>query len=275
MSTACSSESVSQAEVALPAPVAAPVAGRSGGRRRLSRGMAFLGVTVIFIAFMAASSAPSPLYVVYQSMWGFSASTLTIIFAVYVLGLIGSLLVLGGLSDHIGRRPVLAGAVLLEAISLVLFLTAGDVPMLMVGPAGPGHRHRRRDDDAGRRPGRPRPAARPRPGRVGQRRRAGRPAWPIGALGCGALVQFAPQPTHLVYALLFGGMVLAAVVVAAMPETATRRPGAVGSLRPRLGIPTTAPGAGARVGPDHDRQLGTRRALSLARARRSRPASSA
>ena len=49
------------------------------------------------------------------------------IFAVYVVGLITALLVLGALSDHIGRRPVLAAAILLEAVAFVLFLTAGDV----------------------------------------------------------------------------------------------------------------------------------------------------
>jgi hypothetical protein len=77
----------------------AEAAERSANKRRLSRPMAFAAITVIFVVFMAASSAPSPLYVVYQQLWGFSSTTLTIIFAVYVLGLIGSLLVLGALSD--------------------------------------------------------------------------------------------------------------------------------------------------------------------------------
>ena len=237
MSTACSNEAVAELDAAPPAPAATPTSGRAGGKRRLSRGMAFLGVTVIFIAFMAASSAPSPLYVVYQNLWGFSASTLTIIFAVYVLGLIGSLLVLGGLSDHIGRRPVLAGAVLLESVSLVLFLTAGDVPMLMVARLAQGIATGVAMTTLGAAlvdldP----PHA---PGRAGLVNGvAPVSGLAIGALGCGALVQFAPQPTHLVYALLLGGMLLAAVVVAAMPETATVRAGALGSLRPRLGIPT-------------------------------------
>ena len=51
---------------------------------------------------MAASSVPSPLYVVYQQEWGFSATTLTFVFAIYVVGLLGSLLVVGALSDHVG-----------------------------------------------------------------------------------------------------------------------------------------------------------------------------
>ena len=94
--------------------------------------MAFAAITAIFVTFMAASSAPSPLYVVYQQQWGFSAITLTVVFAVYVFGLIGSLLVLGALSDYIGRRPVLAAAIALELVALVLFITAGDVTVLLI-----------------------------------------------------------------------------------------------------------------------------------------------
>src|ERR1700712_3917420 len=95
------------------------------GRRRLSRPVAFAAIAAIFVTFTAASAAPSPLYVVYQQQWGFSATTLTVVFAVYVLGLIGSLLVLGALSDYVGRRPVLASAIALELVALVLLLSAG------------------------------------------------------------------------------------------------------------------------------------------------------
>jgi hypothetical protein len=65
----------------------------------------------------------------------------------------------------------------------------------------------------------------------------------VGAIGCGALVQLAPAPTHLVFALLLAGAVVAGVVVARMPETSARRPGAIASLKPILGIP-------ARLRPD-------------------------
>src|ERR1700754_3067411 len=78
--------------------------------RRLSRPAAFTAVAGILVSFMAASSAPSPLYVVYQREWGFSTTVLTVVFAVYMLGLIGSLLTLGALTDHVGRRPLLAAA---------------------------------------------------------------------------------------------------------------------------------------------------------------------
>src|SRR3954468_14571092 len=92
----------------------------------------FAAVGAIVVLFLAASSAPSPLYVVYQQQWGFTASVLTVVFAIYVVGLLGSLLVVGALSDHVGRRPVLAASILLEIVALVLFLVAGNVAVLAV-----------------------------------------------------------------------------------------------------------------------------------------------
>src|SRR3954465_15168485 len=105
---------------------------------RLSHTASFAAVAASFVLFAAASSAPSPLYVVYQEQWGFSSTTLTVIFAVYVLGLLGSLLVVGALSDHIGRRPVLAAAVALEAVALLLFIVAGDVTVLAIARIAQG-----------------------------------------------------------------------------------------------------------------------------------------
>ncbi len=99
---------------------------------RLPRPAAFAAIAAVFVLFAAAASAPSPLYVVYQQEWGFSATTLTVVFAVYVVGLLASLLVLGALSDHVGRRPVLAMAIALEAVALVLFITAGDITLLLL-----------------------------------------------------------------------------------------------------------------------------------------------
>ena len=191
-------------------------------RRRLSRPVAFAAIAAIFVTFTAASAAPSPLYVVYQRQWGFSATTLTVIFAVYVAGLLAALLVLGALSDHVGRRPVLGAAIALEGVSLVLFLTAGDVALLLAARLAQGIATGAALTTLGAalvdlNP----PHA---PGRAGLISGIVPPAGlAVGALGCGALVQFAPSPTHLVYALLLAGMILAAVVVTQMPETVKRR----------------------------------------------------
>ncbi|MBL7257348.1 MFS transporter [Paractinoplanes lichenicola] len=204
--------------------------------RRLSRPVAFAAIAAIFVTFAAASAAPSPLYVVYQHLWGFSATTLTVIFAVYVVGLIGSLVMLGALSDHIGRRPVLAAAIGLEAVSLILFLTAGDVSILLLARLLQGIATGAAMTTLGAalvdlNP----PHA---PGRAGLINGIAPVAGlAIGALGCGALVQYGPSPTHFVWALLLAGMLLAAIVVARIPETSARRPGAAASLAPRLGVP--------------------------------------
>jgi len=194
------------------------------------------------VIFAAAASAPTPLYVVYQKEWGFSDSTLTAIFAVYVVGLIGSLLVLGALSDHVGRRPLLAAAISLEAVAFVLFIIAGNVTVLLVARVVQGIATGAAFSTLGAtlvdlNP----PHA---PGRAGLVNGvAPISGLALGSVGCGALVQFAPAPTQLVFALLLIGMAFAGVVIARMPETSARRPGAVASLIPILGIP-------ARLRPD-------------------------
>jgi MFS family permease len=212
------------------------VAEARDGVGRLSPGVAFAATAAILVLFAAAASAPTPLYVVYQKEWGFPTSTLTIVFAVYVFALIGSLLVLGGLSDHVGRRPVLAAAIALEGAAFVLFFVAGGVSALLIARVAQGLATGAAFSTLGATlvDLNPRHA----PGRAGLvNSLAPISGLAVGAIGCGALVQLAPAPTHLVFALLLAGAVVAGVVVARMPETSTRRPGAIASLKPILGIP--------------------------------------
>lgn len=205
-------------------------------RARISHPTAFTAIAAIFILFTAASAVPSPLYVVYQEAWDFSATALTFVFAIYVVGLLGSLLVVGALSDHIGRRPVLGAAIALETVALVLFIAAGDITVLAIARILQGIATGAAMTTLGAslvdlNP----PHAPGRAGLVNGVAPLGGLA--VGALGCGALVQYAPEPTHLVFALLLAGMVLAGILVALMPETSSRRPGAKQSLRPKVGIP--------------------------------------
>ncbi|MGW2230368.1 MFS transporter [Streptomyces formicae] len=204
--------------------------------RRLPRGAAFPGVAAVFVVFLAASSVPSPLYPIYQQRWHFSAWVLTVVFALYVVGLLGSLLVVGALSDHLGRRPVLAAAIALETVAMVLFLSAGNVTVLALarvlqgiatGAATTTLSATLVDLEP--------PHARGRAGVITSV--SPLTGLALGALGSGVLVEFGPAPTRLVYALLLGAMVLAAVVTALLPETSPRRPGAVASLRPRAALP--------------------------------------
>ncbi|WP_343041413.1 MFS transporter [Streptomyces typhae] len=191
-------------------------------------------MAAILVLFLAASSAPSPLYVIYQQQWRFTAWVLTVVFALYVLGLLGSLLVVGALSDHLGRRPVLAAAIALEVVALALFLCAGNVYVLSAarvlqgiatGAATTALSATLVDLEPSR-------------GRAGVVTSvAPLTGLALGALGSGVLVEFGPAPTRLVYALLLGAMAPAALAVALLPETSLRRPGAVASLRPRVAMP--------------------------------------
>ncbi|MGD0560830.1 MAG: MFS transporter, partial [Streptosporangiaceae bacterium] len=99
-----------------------------GSRNR--RG-AFWLVAAALGVVMFASAAPSPLYPVYQRLWGFSSSMLTVVFAVYVGALLISLLTVGTLSDHVGRRPVIAGGMLALAGAMAVFATADGVGALL------------------------------------------------------------------------------------------------------------------------------------------------
>lgn len=212
------------------------LAERAAAPARLSRNTAFTAIAAILVTFAAASAVPSPLYVVYQQLWGFSPATLTVIFAVYVVALIATLLTLGALSDYVGRRPVLAGAILLEAVALTLFLAAPDVTVLLIARVVQGVATGAALSTLGATLIDLNPEH--APGRAGLISGIAPVAGlGLGAFGCGVLVKWAPFPTHLVYALLLVGMVIAGLAVAAMPETSPKRPGAAASLIPRLGVP--------------------------------------
>ena len=207
---------------------------------------------------------PVPLYVVYQHEWGFSAVTLTIVFAVYVAGLLAALLIAGALSDHVGRRPVLVLAALGEIAALALFLLAGGVPMLLAarlvqGVATGAALSALSATLVDLNP----PHAPARAGIVASAMPASGLA--IGSLGSGALVQFAPAPTRLVYALLLAGTVLALVVVAVLPETSARRPRRAGLARAPARRPRPPATRASQADPDHRRELVTDRPVPLAR----------
>lgn len=91
--------------------------------------------TFIFMFVLAASSAPTPLYHLYQSQIGFSTITLTLIFAVYSFSLLLTLLIAGSLSDYIGRKPVILVAMLLLSLSMIFFLFANTVSELLIARA--------------------------------------------------------------------------------------------------------------------------------------------
>src|ERR1051325_11742500 len=99
---------------------------------RLSpRAAYFLAAGVIGLGLFA-SLTPSPLYRTYSVLWHFSPLTLTLIYATYAFGVLATLMLAGGVSDHVGRRPVLLAALAGLIGSTTLFLLADSAAWLFV-----------------------------------------------------------------------------------------------------------------------------------------------
>jgi MFS family permease len=88
-------------------------------RIRGSRRQLWFGGLVLLVLSAAANMA-SPLYPLLQETYGMSETTMTGLYATYVLSCLPSLLLFGSAADAFGRKPVL-----LAAIGLVVLGTAG------------------------------------------------------------------------------------------------------------------------------------------------------
>lgn len=216
--------------------------------RVLPRAAAFWLVAGTTATLLAASSAPSPLYPVYQAEFGFSALTLTAIFAVYVLALLLSLLTVGRLSDFLGRRPVLAVALLIEAGAMTIFLDAHSVAALFAARVVQGLATGAAIGVVGAYLLDLQPANGSRLGSL-VNGAAATGGLGLGAIGSGVLIQYGPQPTRLVFGILTAAFVALALMTALLPETVERSPGVRAALRPRVFVPTAARRAFLRAVP--------------------------
>ncbi len=201
-------------------------------RRPLPARVAFGLLTSILVTLLASSSAPTPLYATYQARWGFSPVTITVIFGVYAVAVLASLLVAGSLSDHVGRRPMLISALCAQAIVMLLFAFADGVDVLLVarvlqglatgaalGAIGAG-------------------LVDLHPGRGAIANATGAMSGTAsGALVSALLVQLLPAPTKLIYLVLLVLFLVQAAGVWAIAETSPRTPGIRRALRPTIAVP--------------------------------------
>jgi MFS family permease len=201
-------------------------------QKRLTPNVALLLLASIIVSFVAASTAPSPLYGIYQARWHFSPITTTLVFAVYAAAVLASLLTVGKLSDHVGRRPVLFAAIAVQMISLVIFVLAAGVPALVAarivqgiaaGAATGAAAAGMLDIDRSR-------------GTLANSIAPGIGTG-VGALLSALLVQYLPAPTRLVYLVLLVVLLIQGIGVVLMPETVTPMAGALRSLRPEIRLP--------------------------------------
>lgn len=213
-------------------------------RPRLGRRAAFALLASTALTLLTSSSAPTPLYATYQARWGFSDLTVTVIFGVYAVAALASLLVFGSLSDHVGRRPLLLAGLGLQVPVMLLFAVAGNLDVLLaarvlqglatgaaLGAIGAGlvDLH-------------------PLHGPVANSS-ALMAGTASGSLLSALFVQLLPAPTELVYVFLAAVFLIQAAGVMLIAETSARTAGARRALAPRLELPAQVRGAVAVAAP--------------------------
>jgi len=202
-------------------------------------------VAAAFCVNLAFSAVPTPLYITYQQRDHFSTLMITVVYAVYAIGVIASLFLGGHVSDWVGRRRVLVPALAVNVLSAVLFIAFPSLPGLILARIISGvsiglttgtataylaELHL----GAGGSPTARRPqvvATAANLGGIG-----------VGPLGAGLLAQFVPSPLVVPYVIFGGALVVLALLVAFAPETANR-PDPRPAWRPqRVAIPAHARG---------------------------------
>ncbi len=186
-----------------------------------------------FAAIMLGTTLPTPMYALYADRMHFTVLTTTVIFATYAVGVLFALLVFGRWSDAVGRRPMLLAGALCAIASAVVFLIAHSVPELLIGRLLSGL-------SAGIFTGTATAAViESAPQRWRDRAPAVATVANMGGLGlgpllAGLLVQYAPKPLRLAFAVHIVLVLLALVAIWRAGETANPQ-GRIGFQR--LSVP--------------------------------------
>jgi MFS family permease len=203
-----------------------------GGMLRL----AFLSAVVSLVVSFAAAAAPIPLYNIYRAEDGFTNAGISMAVVAYAVGTIAALLVLGRLSNHLGRRLTAITSLGLLLLGCLPLLNVHDIDTLLAGRllvgVGTGLASSSLTsyivDAAPSRPEWLASVASSQGPMLGLT---------VGAIASGALVQFSPWPRDLIYLVCVGFLLLSAALIAISPETANPTPGAWRSLLPRVSVP--------------------------------------
>jgi hypothetical protein len=205
----------------------------------LSRPVAFTAAAITFAALYLAAGAPTPLLVVFERRWGFPDWVLTIAFAVYAVALLSSLLVVGSLSDYIGRRTVLVGALAVALLAMLMFVFAPNIGWVIAARAVQGAATGAATtafsaallDLA---PERQKKLA----GIINGTAAAG--GLGLGALFTGLAVQVSDHADQIVFTVLAIIMAAGTAAAALSPEAGQRQSGALRSLLPNARVPRAA-----------------------------------
>jgi MFS family permease len=188
----------------------------------VSREVAFWLTGYVFAAVILGTALPTPLYAIYQRQWHFSSGILTLIFAVYAVAVLATLLLAGQVSDQVGRKPVMAAALGFSVASTVVFILASSPGWLYPARILSGV-------SAGLMTGTA-TAALSEMLRASAARRASMVATAantagaaLGPLMAGLFAQYLPGPTVLVFEVFLVFLAAGLLVLAFLPETVTRR----------------------------------------------------
>src|SRR5215469_9909112 len=203
-----------------------------GGTLRL----AFLSAVVSLVVSFAAAAAPIPLYNIYRAEDGFTNFGISMAIVTYSVGTMAGLLVLGRLSNHLGRRLTAIASLGLLLLGCLLLLNVHDIGTLLAGRVlmgvGTGLASSTLTSYIV-------DAALARPEWLASVASSQGPmlGLTVGAIASGALVQFGLWPRDLIYLVCVGFLSVSAVLIAISPETATPAPADWRSLLPRVSVP--------------------------------------
>jgi MFS family permease len=204
-------------------------------RLTLPAGLALTGGAITFTSLYLAAGVLTPLLVVYKEQWEFPAALLTLAFAVYAGGFLAALLTLGSLSDHVGRRPVLVGALIIQLASNVIFLVAPDIGWVIAARIVQGVATGAASSALTAALVELAPPNRKRLGTIlGSVSVTGGLA--VGSLVAGLAIQLTTTANSVIFSVLTVITILGTLVIALSPETVSRTPGALRSLAPRVAI---------------------------------------
>ena len=92
------------------------------------------GISAAVVAHtLWTSAAPAMIYPLYAAQWQLSMTVLAIIFGLYPLSVVLTMLMSAGLSDRLGRKHVMLGGLVSSAAGVLMFAVAGEVYTLMAG----------------------------------------------------------------------------------------------------------------------------------------------
>jgi MFS family permease len=220
------------------APLTAGLAGSGPGAEGIpvaGRRRGYVLAAGVMAIIMLGGTLPIPLYVIYEKKLGFGPLGVTVVFAAYVIGTLVALLALGDLSDHIGRRKVLAMGVACAAVSTALFLIATGIGMLIAARIMSGLAAGFVTGTATAALAELQPRGDPLAAAV-VASGSNQAGLGLGTLVAGIFAEYLAMPTRAVFWAYLGACALALAALAAIPET-VRHPDKVISFRPRLGVP--------------------------------------